>query len=417
MRRIRIDFAVAVEIRPVRPDEFERVHFLVAYSFSGDRTEEGRERYRHVEEMAPGFGLFEDGEMVACLRIFPLAMIVNGSSLPMGGVSSVACLPEHRRKGYVGELLRYALGVMREQGQAISALFTPHPSLYRRYGWMVASTGLIYKFRPKDIAPVKPGRPRGRAYRAGEEDWPTLSDVYQRFVAGRNGYMDRSERWWKEAVLRRIYDEKRRLSDVAVWSDEGGEPRGYVTYQNIREPGRDGFPSDRTAVREFMALDGDAYTGLLRYLLSHDLADEISWFGPADAPLILAVDDSGRVKGERFDGFMLRVVDVEKAVAGRPPATAAPEGAFALRVSDAAAAWNQATWRIECAGGKLSAHKTDGAADIATDAATFAAMYNGFLRPSEAVRAGLAEADDTERLSLADRILATDYPPAPGDFF
>jgi hypothetical protein len=44
-------------------------------------------------------------------------------------------------------------------------------------------------------------------------------------------------------------------------------------------------------------------------------------------------------------------------------------------------------------------------------------MYNGFLRPSEAVRCGLAEAGDAGALALADGILSADYPPASIGFF
>src|SRR3972149_2170664 len=107
-----------IEIRPVRDDELDRAHFLIAYAFSGDRTDEGRQNMRHVEEMGgPSLGLYEGGQMVACLRILPLAMLVNGGAIPLGGISAVACLPEHRRRGYVGQLLRHALAVMRDQGQ------------------------------------------------------------------------------------------------------------------------------------------------------------------------------------------------------------------------------------------------------------------------------------------------------------
>ncbi len=406
-----------IEIRPARDDELDRVHFLLAYSFSDDRSDEGRAQMRHVEEMGPTFALFEDGEMAACLRILPLAMLVNGPAISLGGVSAVACLPEHRRKGYVGQLLRHSLAVMRDQGQPLSALYTPHPALYRRYGWMVASTSILYKFKPKEVGPYVSARPPGNAYRATEEDWPTLADIYRRFTARRNGYLDRSERWWKEAVFRRIYDEKRRLNDVAVWANDRGEPRGYLTYHGARERPSAGPPVDTLAVHDFVALDGNAYLGLLRYLFSHDLASEITWLGPAHDPLLLAVDDSIRLKGELWDGFMLRVVDVEKAVAARPPATGAPEGAFTVHLADASAPWNQGAWRIESSGGRLAARRTDASAGLSTDAAAFAAMYNGFLKPSEAVRAGLAEAADGNALPLTDAILATDYPPHPSDFF
>src|SRR3990172_12127973 len=95
-----------LEIRPVTSDELDRFHFLVSYAFSSDRSPEGRERMKHIEAMGQDYALYEDGEMVACLRLFPMRMFIHGASIPLSGVSHVACLPEQRRKGYVGRLLR-----------------------------------------------------------------------------------------------------------------------------------------------------------------------------------------------------------------------------------------------------------------------------------------------------------------------
>jgi predicted acetyltransferase len=172
-------------------------------------------------------------------------------------------------------------------------------------------------------------------------------------------------------------------------------------------------------LRELIALDPDAYLGLLRYVLSHDLTDEIRWFSPLDEPLSAVLEDSDRriLKREYTDGFMLRVVDVEKAVAARPAAKGAPEGAFTVAISDASAPWNSGTWRIESAAGRLSAANVDGAADITTDAATFAAIYDGFLRTTEAARTGLAEVGSADAAALADRVFASDYVPFGSDFF
>ncbi len=406
-----------IEIRPAREDELERAHFVIAYSFTADRTEEGRERMRHVEEMAPSTVLLEDGEIVACLRVFPLEVLVNGAPVPLGGVSSVACLPEHRRKGHIGRLLRHSLSEMRERGQALSSLYTPHPALYRRSGWMVAGSALKHTWNPKQVRLHHGHAPSGRAVRVAEEDRPLLEDLYQRFTAGRNGYLVRPERWWKEAVFRRLYDEQRTLNDIAVWRKDSGEASGYVAYRSSRERSLGGAPVDHIFVAEFVALDGDAYSGLLRYLLSHDLAADITWYGPPDEPLAFAVEDSERVHREYHDTFMLRVVDVEKAVAARPAASGAPDGAFTVHIADAAAPWNQGTWRIECSGGALRAVRTDEPANMSTDAATFAALYNGFMRATEAARCGLAEVSDPAAAALADRVLAADYAPYSSDFF
>jgi predicted acetyltransferase len=406
---------MATEIRPARDGELDRVHFVVAYSFTGDRSQEGRERMRHVEELAHPTVLVEDGEIVASLRVYDFTMLMNGSPVRMGGVSSVACLPEYRRKGHVGMLLRHALREMREKGRPLSGLYTPHPALYRRYGWMVAASNLKFTLNPKHVVAYNPSAVRGRAVRITEEDQPVVEDVYGRFSERRTGQHVRSERWWKEAFFRRIYDTERKVADVAVWREEDGEATGYVCYESHRGPPP--MAAGKVWLREFVALTGSAYQGLLRYALSHDLADEIFWYGAVDDPLAYAVDDSYQVKREYVDDLMLRVVDVEKAVAGRPPASGAPEGAFTVAISDAAAPWNQGTWRIESSGGKLSAQKDSGAVDLSMEAATFAGVYDGFMKATEAVRTGLAEAADAKAAVLADRVFASEYPPRGSDFF
>jgi predicted acetyltransferase len=405
-----------LEIRLARDDELERVHFIAAYSFTGDRSQEGRERMRHVEELARPLVLIEHGEIVASLRVYDFTMLVNGAPVRMGGVSSVACLPEYRRKGYVGMLLRHALAEMRGAGQPLSALYTPHPSLYRRFGWMVAAANLKFTLNPKHVAAYNPAAVRGRAARVTEEDQPLVEEIHRLYSERRTGEHVRSERWWKEAFFRRIYDTERKLADVAVWYGENGEPSGYVCYESHRGPPPMGM--SKVWLREFVALNGDAYQGLLRYMLSHDLADEIFWYGSPEDPLAYAVDDSYQVKREYVDDLMLRVVDVEKAVAARPSAPGAPEGAFTVAIGDAAAPWNQGTWRIESSGCKLSARRVGGAgADLSMEAATFAAVYDGFLKASDAARSGLAEAADGKAALLADRVFASEYPPNGSDFF
>ena len=201
-----------------------------------------------------------------------------------------------------------------------------------------------------------------------------------------------------------------------MWRDDAGEATGYVSYHSMREH-TPPMPVSRVWVREFVAIEGAAYQGLLRYILSHDLADEIFWFGPVEDPLAYAVDDSYQVKREYVDDLMLRVVDVEKAVEARPAAPGAPEGALTVAISDAAAPWNQGAWRIESSGGKLSARKDGGAAHLSMEEATFAAVYDGFMKATDAVRSGLAEAADHNAALMADRIFASEYPPNGSDFF
>ncbi len=83
---------MTTEIRPISEDDLDSAHFLIAYSFTGDRSQKGRERMKHVESMGPAFALYDNGQMAACLRLYPLRTFIHSASITIGGVSGVACL-------------------------------------------------------------------------------------------------------------------------------------------------------------------------------------------------------------------------------------------------------------------------------------------------------------------------------------
>ena len=266
------------EIRPAHADELDRVHLVVAYSFTGDRSQEGRERMRHVEELANPRVLIEDGEIVASLRVYDFTVLVNGAPVPMGGVSSVACLPEYRR----GNTWECCCGTRSSRCARPDSRCRRSTRRTRRCtgatGGMVAAANLKVALNPKHVRPYNPSGTRGRAVRTSEEDQPVVEEVFRRFSERRTGPLVRSDRWWREAFFRRIYDTERKLADVAVWYSENQEPTGYICYESSRGPPPMG--TSKMWLREFVALSGDAYQGLLRYILSHDLTDEVFWYGP-----------------------------------------------------------------------------------------------------------------------------------------
>jgi predicted acetyltransferase len=353
---------------------------------------------------------FENGRPVANLALFSLPMAVNGGSQPFTGVASVACLPEHRRKGYVGGLLTHALDVMRQEGRVLSGLYTPHFALYRRYGWMLAVRMLRYSFQPRGIA-LTVAAPRGEAARVSSKDWAGLDAVYREFIARRNGYLRRSEQWWQQGVLRDFFERGKEELDVAVWVVDK-EWRGYVVYKikawSDAEPG--------LRVRDFVALDGDAYAGLVQYLLRHDLVSQLQWWAPLDDPFLSLLDNPEPVEVAYGAGIFLRVVDVAGAFAARPCLADVSAG-LTLELADEAAPWNAGCWRLEVDGGYTLAQKCEGPPDLSLDVAVLAALFNGFLCPREAARAGLMKVHSESALADADRIFAVLGPPFTSDYF
>ena len=409
---------MSLEIRELRGDELDEVAYTVAYSFDGDRSPEALEGNRRLYTVLRPLAVFQDGRVVASLGLLPLAMAVNGGSQPFAGVASVACLPEHRRKGYVGQLLTRALEVMREQGQVLSGLHTPHFALYRRYGWMLAGRALRYSFCPRDIALVVPGPPPGEAIRVSHQEWAGLDAVYRAFIARRNGYLHRSEHWWRAGVLRSFYERRGDHLDAAVWVSEDNEWRGYVIYDVARQPDA----AARLRVRDFVALDGDAYIGLMRYLLYHDIVGQIQWWAPLGDPFLSVVDDPSRVQVSFEPGIFLRVVDVAAAFAARPCLAEAsgqrPAGVrLTLELTDEAAPWNTGLWRLETEDGRTLAQKCEEAPGLSLDVSLLAALFNGFLSPSEAARGGLMKVHSEAALAAADRIFAVLCPPFTADYF
>lgn len=413
-----LTLAMAIEFRaPISDEDWKQHRFISAYAFNGDRGESASARADQFYQRSWALSAFDDGAMVAGLVIIPFEQWIEGAPIPLGGVASVSCLPERRREGHVGKLLRRSLEQMREQGMPLSALWTPHYSLYRRFGWEMAGRLITYQFPPKPTKTRIPNPP-GSWRRVGADDWPTLDRLYREQFACRNGGLIRDERRWRHHVFT---DYGQHPRDAAVWTDTQGRERGYVVYQSHnRPPGPDSpLGSLFLRVQDWVALDGNAYSAVLNYLLSHDLASRIMLMTSTDDPLPLTIEEPTHIVEPpgAWPGIMLRLVDVEAALKRRPAPRAADGLGFTIALTDDAAPWNAGTWRVETHGGRVSVEPTASVADLEMDARTLATLYNGYTHPSEAVRAGLIRVTDRSGIDAATAIFRTTWAPfTPDDF-
>lgn len=76
------------------------------------------------------------GEPVADASAIPMRQNVRGVIYPMAGIAGVATLPHARRRGYATSLLTELLGMMRDSGHAVSALYPFRQSFYARFGFV-----------------------------------------------------------------------------------------------------------------------------------------------------------------------------------------------------------------------------------------------------------------------------------------
>lgn len=402
--------------RVLTADDVEQSAYVEAVAFYNEPSPARVEVAKKYLPPEWTVGAFVDGKLVADVRMIPMARRINGGAMAFSAVGPVACLSAYRRQGHVGKLLRLALETMRERGQVMSGLYTPHDALYARYGWERAEGRVRYQFYPKDIHLRHRGA-AGMIEQAGGEDWQRLDRVYRQHVEQRNGAFNRNAVWWQVAVLSQFGPSGETKDNQAfVWVSPEGRDEGYVVYNHRELPPETDWPRRAVYIRDFVALTGDAYLGLWGHMLTHDLAEHVVAFMPPDDPFPNLVHDPFRVKVSPGYGAMLRIVDLEKALAQRPYVGERPIS-FTMRVLDHAAPWNEGTWRVETADGHTSAERTDAAPDVELTANTLAPMFTAFMTPQVAVSVGLLRvhrATAVDEMTEAFRAL---HPPYSHDTY
>ena len=346
-----------------------------------------------------------------------MARRINGSATHFGAIGPVACLSAYRRQGHVGRLLRLALERMREQGIPLSGLFTPHDALYARFGWERSEARKQYYLRPSDLRMRIKGA-LGSIEAVTADDWSRLDAIYRRYVGPRNGPLHRVEPWWRQNVLRHWEEATGGLGDneAFVWKNANGQDEGYLSYYSRTMPRTGQFVPWEVVVRDFVSLSGDAYLGLWRHLLAHDIATRLAVHMPLDDPFADLVEDPRKVELPRAEGPMIRVVDVERALSRRPLVGSRP-ASFTMRVTDPAAPWNEGVWRIDAGEGQVQVERKDADADVELNVGTLAPLYTGFMRPDVAAGVGLLKVNRAEALEDMREVFAVTHPPYSNDWY
>ena len=408
---------MSAEYRPLTDDDLEQAVVVESTAFYNRPSPERLEQLREFFQPEWTVGAFVDGKLVADTRTIPRVRRMNGGRTGFGAIGPVACLAGYRRQGHVGRLLRLALERMREQGMALSGLFTPHDALYARFGWERAEARKLYYIRPSDIRLRTKGTP-GTIEAVTPDDWPRLDDIYRRYAVARNGPLHRVEALWRNDVLRHWEEATGQLGDneTFIWKSADGDDEGYVSYYARAMPRVDRFVPWEVVVRDFVSLSSDAYLGLWRHLLAHDIATRLAVHAPVDDPFPDLVEDPRKVEIVRTEGPMIRVVDVERALSMRPFA-GGRAASFTMRITDAAASWNDGVWRIEAGEGQMVVERKDGDADVELSVGTLAPLYTGFMRPEVAAEVGLLKVNRPEALDDMREAFAVTYPPYSNDWY
>ena len=253
------------------------------------------------------FGSFEGDTLVARMVDRAYDSCFGGALVPTSGIAGVTVAVESRGRGALSPLVAATLGHARERGAAISTLFPTAPGIYRRFGYELVADFVTVQLPTVDLAAVAPalGTTTRRATSADRE---AVQRVYEGWALAQNGPL------WRRGISFDAADEgwPGAWTGVTV-AEEDGEVTGYAAWNR-------GQGYDDTAVLEItdlLASTADGYRALLRILGSFAPVAPTTRIDTSGDDLARFVLPSVRWRVQDSSPYMLRVIDVPRALAAR----------------------------------------------------------------------------------------------------
>lgn len=388
-------------------DEHREVYWnYTGYAFSPDSGQEPYDPDEHEpERMAMGDrrGVFADGAApddpprCVCAHHW-FDALVRGERHPAPGLSAVASPPEHRRQGYVRQLLLSALEEYRSRNDRFSLLWPFRYHFYRQYGWETCAEHRMYSCEPSALSFARAAYGDSGSYRQlSADDYGVIEPVYESYAGRYALSVGRTATWWRH----RIFSGWDADPYVYVW-ERGGEARGYLSYTI------DGEWGERTMrIRDLAFVDHEALLALCAFCSNHDSqADEVRFALPRDVNVLDLADEPEDIECEHKTGAMARIVDVESTLdAIRYPDT---DGRVTMSIEDPLAEWNERSVRLTVEGGVATCEpvSTGGHADLTLDIGLLTQLVVGYRSASELAWHGRLDAP-AEIVDTLDRL----YPP------
>ena len=107
------------------PSEGERVEAMLAgmAAFAAEPAEGELEREKKIMPLDRFLAAYDGGRPVGAAGSLPFELTVPGGTLPAGGVTWVAVLPSHRRRGILRQFMEHQLNDLHERAEPLAVLW------------------------------------------------------------------------------------------------------------------------------------------------------------------------------------------------------------------------------------------------------------------------------------------------------
>ena len=403
-------------IRIITPADLEAFSAVPSQAFLEDWSPEARELEGKLIEFDRTIAAFDGAQMVGTAGAYSFRLTVPGGVADAAGVSLVAVLPSHRRRGILTDMMTHVIADARQRGEAIAILYASESGIYGRFGFGIAAWQQRIRIgrgngRLGLGAAVPASKELSLRLAVPAEVRSDLMRVFDAVLPRRPGMLARNELWW-DAVLSDEPFMRDGMSQMrcVLAADQAG-PRGYATYRT-QSAWTDGLADGRIRLRELYALDPAAEAALWADLFSRDLVGEVvAPSRPVDDPLLAMLADPRRAVPHVSDGLWVRLVDLPAAMVQRKYASAID---VVLDVLDPAMPDNAGRWRLASGGPDddgAQCERSMAPADLLMSASALGAAYLGGASLGQLAAAGQI----TERTpgALARLAAAMSWDPRP----
>jgi predicted acetyltransferase len=377
----------AIEVVDVPRSDMERF-VRSAHGFWGEAPEPGTDHVHKVLDRAVIARLDGEDAGAAAVIDFPLTL-PGGGRVALDGVTWVAVSATARRRGALRAMMGRLLESARERGVPVLGLGASESSIYRRFGYGVAShigkAEIDTAHAPLRIPFRDPGRLR---FHPLQDSVPVWRDVESRQLDRAGGIL-RSERHLRVMIARTEKPEGQIAPmAVVVHEDGSGVADGFVNYR-LELRWKDGLPDGLVHVNELTALNIDAHLALWRHVLDMDLVEHVEmWRFWLDDPIQHLLADPRRLRVRTRDDLHLRVVDVVALLQARRYAR---EDALVIEVRHDTCPDVAGRYRLDGGLEGAAADTTDASPDIVLDAAALGSVLLGDVSVASLHRAGIVE--------------------------
>jgi predicted acetyltransferase len=318
--------------------------------------------------------------------------VPGGARVPTAGVTRVGVLPTHTRKGLLTRMLHRLLVESRERGNLLATLHASETTIYRRYGFGLATDASGAVVTTRSAKPWrKPASPGSTRLLRHTEVYDVVPPLYEHAARWRVGTISRPAWMW----TRILKDASEPIgvpfgkgSFVAVHTTADGTDDGYVFYDVDWDDEFATNPVGKGKVRDLWGASPAVELELWRYLLDIDLV--VEWEAearPVDDPVRRAMHDSRAYETrQRIDDQWVRILDVDAALSERTFGPA--DSTVSIEVRDPLFADNCSIWEVSSAGSTRS----DRPADLTVDIATLSAAYLGAVSWNDLASIGAVDA-------------------------